>query len=90
MSSTSVKYISPEISFNIFDSENISSLFKFYGINILLSVILSLIILLILNLFGNGKLGAIVLFIVVLIGQLYAIRLFEKWDGCYFKQIISN
>lgn len=79
-------YYQPETSLNIFDSGNVVSLLKFYGVNILLSIVLSLIILLILSTAGPGVLGGVLLFLAVFMGQLYTIRLFERWDGCYFKQ----
>ena len=84
------EYYQAETSVNILDTNNVVSLLKLYGVNILLSLVLSLVMVMILALFGTSIVSSIGLFAVVLMGQLYAIRLFERWDGCHFKQIISN
>ncbi len=74
-----------EPTFDITSKNNIVTLLKLYGVNILLSITISLIIALMLNTVGLSALSIFGLVIIVLMGQLYTISLFEKWDGCYKK-----
>jgi hypothetical protein len=75
-----------ENSFNIFNGNNFVSLLKLYGVSILLSIMISLIIGLVLYVFGVNVFSVIILFFSILMGQVFAIRLFERWDGCYFQK----
>ena len=77
-------YFTPELSVNIFESDNFISLLKFYGINVIISFAIMLIITFIMSVVDKSYIGTGLLLISILAGQLFSIRLFEKWDGCQF------
>jgi len=77
-------YFTPELSVNIFESDNFISLLKFYGINVIISFAIMLIITFIMSVVDKSYIGMGLLLISILAGQLFSIRLFEKWDGCQF------
>jgi hypothetical protein len=74
----------PTIKF--WSKQNATSLLKYYGVNILVSLVVSFLLMLILNNFSieNNVVQSVIIFIVILMGQIYAIRAFQKWDGCKF------
>jgi membrane protein YdbS with pleckstrin-like domain len=67
--------------------KNATSLLKYYGVNILVSLVVSFLLMIILNNFSleNNLVQSIIIFAVILMGQIYAIRTFQKWDGCKFE-----
>lgn len=66
-------------------SENFSTLLKFYGINIVTSIVIACLIVLVITTMGVGLLGHIAIVLVILVTQVYAITTFEHYDGCYKK-----
>jgi uncharacterized membrane protein YkgB len=71
---------------NLADSGNIVTLLKFYGINLLVSIVVGLLLMLIISMTGVGLIGHILVIGVILVSQLYAITTFEYYDGCYRKK----
>ena len=71
---------------NFLTKQNATSLLKYYGVHIVVSLIVSFILMLVLHNFSieNNLVQSIIVFGVILMGQIYAIRAFQKWDGCKF------
>lgn len=96
-----------EPSFDITSGSNWITLLKFWGINILVSIVVTMLIIVILRVFisggtaagysnddfkgaiGGAVKGGVVsmmpIVLVILMGQMYTLSLFEKYDGCYKK-----
>jgi hypothetical protein len=66
--------------------QNATSLLKYYGVNIVVSLVVSFLLMVILTNFSieNNLVQSLIVFAVILMGQIYAIRAFQKWDGCKF------
>ena len=75
-----------EPSFNLFRLESWSRLLKFYGINIVVGIAVSIIIFLVMSIFSKTSISLTLLLIVgvVLMGHAYALSLYESWRDCHF------
>ena len=75
-----------EPTIRFWSKQNATSLLKYYGVNILVSLVISFLLMFILTNFSieNNLMQSIIIFTIILMGQIYAIRTFQKWDGCKF------
>ncbi len=92
-----MSFVEPTLSVNFLNYNNAASLLKMLGIGIVTSLVLSGIIALIVYIVMSqgistpAVIGAgIGVFISILMCNLFALRTFELWDGCYFKKESSE
>lgn len=62
------------------------SLFKFWGVQLVVSIIVYLVIIIIFMFFGQRNIiGAVLAILVLILSNTYMITKFENLDGCYKK-----
>ena len=80
-----------EPSVNLFDGSNWKRLGRFLGANLYVFIVLSLIInLLVYPILGDTWVSLLITIAVIIMGQSYVLGLYEKWQGCQFKNENNN